>query len=98
MGATRVGRLVLAIMGGIAEFERELIRYRCQAGIDRAKCKGTKFGRPIVLDARRNALPSALPARPWRSWRVSMTAASRPFGGFCKALSKAQTPRRALRV
>ena len=53
MGAARdVGRLVLAIMGGIAEFERELIRYRCQASIDRAKRKGTKFGRPIVLDAR----------------------------------------------
>ena len=46
-----VGRLVLAIMGGIAEFERELIRKRCQAGIDRAKRKGTKFGRPAVLDA-----------------------------------------------
>ena len=38
-------------MGGIAEFERELIRKRCQAGIDRANRKGTKFGRPTVLDA-----------------------------------------------
>jgi DNA invertase Pin-like site-specific DNA recombinase len=28
-----VGRLVIVIMGGIAEFERELIRKRCQAGI-----------------------------------------------------------------
>ena len=37
-------------MGGIAEFERELIRKRCQAGIDRAKAKGTKFGRTSVLD------------------------------------------------
>jgi DNA invertase Pin-like site-specific DNA recombinase len=46
-----VGRLVLAIMGGIAEFERELIRKRCQAGIERAKAKGTKFGRSSVLDA-----------------------------------------------
>ena len=45
-----VGRLVLAIMGGIAEFERELIRKRCQAGIERAKAKGTKFGRTSVLD------------------------------------------------
>ena len=45
------GRLMLAIMGGIAEFERELIRKRCQAGIDRAKAKGTKFGRPSTLDA-----------------------------------------------
>jgi DNA invertase Pin-like site-specific DNA recombinase len=46
-----VGRLILAIMGGIAEFERGLIRKRCQDGIDRAKAKGTKFGRPSALDA-----------------------------------------------
>jgi DNA invertase Pin-like site-specific DNA recombinase len=46
-----VGRLLLAIMGGIAEFERELIRKRCQAGIDRAKAKGVRFGRRSVLDA-----------------------------------------------
>ena len=51
MGATRdVGRLVLAIMGGIAEFERGLIRKRCEEGIERAKRKGTKFGRPQALD------------------------------------------------
>src|SRR3974377_301610 len=37
-----VGRLILAIMGGIAEFERSLIRKRCEAGIARAKAKGTK--------------------------------------------------------
>jgi DNA invertase Pin-like site-specific DNA recombinase len=46
-----VGRLVITIMGGIAEFERELIRNRCQAGIERAIAKGTKFGRKAVLDA-----------------------------------------------
>jgi DNA invertase Pin-like site-specific DNA recombinase len=46
-----VGRLVLAIMGGIAEFERELIRKRCQAGIERAKRQGKKFGPKPVLDA-----------------------------------------------
>jgi DNA invertase Pin-like site-specific DNA recombinase len=48
---TDVGRLVLAIMGGIAEFERELIRKRCQAGIEAAKAKGTRFGRKSALDA-----------------------------------------------
>jgi DNA invertase Pin-like site-specific DNA recombinase len=48
---TEVGRLVIAIMAGIAEFERELIRKRCQAGIDRAKARGKKFGRPSALDA-----------------------------------------------
>ena len=29
-----VGPLVISIMAGIAEFERELIRKRCQAGIE----------------------------------------------------------------
>jgi DNA invertase Pin-like site-specific DNA recombinase len=48
---TDVGRLMLTIMGGIAEFERGLIRKRCDEGIERAKRKGTKFGRPVALDA-----------------------------------------------
>jgi DNA invertase Pin-like site-specific DNA recombinase len=48
---TKPGRLVISIMAGIAEFERESIRARCQAGIDRAKAKGTRFGRKPVLDA-----------------------------------------------
>jgi DNA invertase Pin-like site-specific DNA recombinase len=46
-----VRRLMLTIMGGIAEFERGLIRKRCDEGIARAKRKGTKFGRPSALDA-----------------------------------------------
>nr|WP_157158492.1 recombinase family protein [Bradyrhizobium sp. WSM1253] len=47
---TDVGRLMLTIMGGIAEFERGLIQKRCEEGIARAKRKGTKFGRPSSLD------------------------------------------------
>jgi DNA invertase Pin-like site-specific DNA recombinase len=48
---TDVGRLMLTIMGGIAEFERGLIRKRCEEGIERARAKGTQFGRPQALDA-----------------------------------------------
>jgi DNA invertase Pin-like site-specific DNA recombinase len=48
---TDVGRLVMTIMGGIAEFERSLIGKRCEEDILRAKRKGTKFGRPTGLDA-----------------------------------------------
>jgi DNA invertase Pin-like site-specific DNA recombinase len=47
---TDVGRLLLTMMGGVAEFERSLIRKRCEDGIARAKRKGTKFGRPRALD------------------------------------------------
>jgi DNA invertase Pin-like site-specific DNA recombinase len=46
---TSHGRLMLTIMGGIAEFERDLIRKRCEEGIERAKAKGTKFGRKRSL-------------------------------------------------
>ena len=48
---TEVGRLMLTIMGGIAEFERGLIRQRCEAGIERARANGKQFGRPNALDA-----------------------------------------------
>ena len=42
---------MMTIMGGIAEFERGLIRSRCEEGIQKAKAKGTQFGRPTRLDA-----------------------------------------------
>jgi DNA invertase Pin-like site-specific DNA recombinase len=38
---------MMTIMGGIAEFERGLIRSRCEEGIQKAK-KGTQFGRPTL--------------------------------------------------
>jgi DNA invertase Pin-like site-specific DNA recombinase len=44
------GRLMLTIMGGIADFERKLIRKRCEEGIERAKRKGVKFGRKKKLE------------------------------------------------
>src|SRR5262249_54516264 len=46
-----MGRFMLTVMSGIAELERDIIRKRCQAGIERARAKGTKFGRPSALDA-----------------------------------------------
>jgi DNA invertase Pin-like site-specific DNA recombinase len=42
---TSTGRLLVAIMGGIAEFERDLIRQRCSEGLERAKAKGVRLGR-----------------------------------------------------
>jgi DNA invertase Pin-like site-specific DNA recombinase len=46
---TPVGRLMITIMSGIAEFERGLIRARTEEGIERARAKGTKFGRKRAL-------------------------------------------------
>jgi DNA invertase Pin-like site-specific DNA recombinase len=39
------GRLMLTVLGGLAEFERELIRTRTGEGRARAKARGVKLGR-----------------------------------------------------
>ena len=43
------GRLMLTVLGGLAEFERELIRARTGEGRKRAMARGVKFGRPPKL-------------------------------------------------
>ena len=42
---------MLTVLGGLAEFERELIRARTDDGRKRAKARGVKFGRPVKLTA-----------------------------------------------
>src|SRR5579863_7783005 len=46
---TAHGRLMLTVLGGLAEFERELIRARTGEGRTRAKAKGVHMGRPSKL-------------------------------------------------
>ena len=43
------GRLMLTVLGGMAEFERDLIRARTGDGRKRAKERGVRFGRPRKL-------------------------------------------------
>src|SRR3984893_10651287 len=52
------GRLMLTVLGGLAEFGRELIRARTGEGRKRAQARGVKFGRPPKLNAhqRREAI------------------------------------------
>jgi DNA invertase Pin-like site-specific DNA recombinase len=42
---TDTGRLMLTVLGGLAEFERNLIRARTAEGRERAKARGVKLGR-----------------------------------------------------
>ncbi len=46
---TAHGRLMLTVLGGLAEFERELIRLRTGEGRTRAKARGVHIGRPPKL-------------------------------------------------
>jgi len=53
---TSSGRLIFHIFGALAEFERNLIRERTQAGLVAARARGRKGGRPRALDAKKTEL------------------------------------------
>lgn len=48
---TAGGRLVFHMMGALAEFERALIGERTRAGLDAARARGSRLGRPNALSA-----------------------------------------------
>jgi DNA invertase Pin-like site-specific DNA recombinase len=82
------GRLMLTVLGGLAEFERELIRARTGEGRQRARARGVKFGRPRKLSPfqRREAIArleaGETQADVARSYGVDATTIGRlaPFG------------------
>src|ERR1700738_4524050 len=47
--STSTGRLMLAVLGGLADVERDLIRTRTAEGRSRAKAQGKHMGRPPSL-------------------------------------------------
>jgi len=47
---THVGKMIMTVFAGIAEFERDLIRERTGAGREAAKQRGVRFGRPRKLN------------------------------------------------
>jgi DNA invertase Pin-like site-specific DNA recombinase len=50
------GRLIFHIFGALSEFERTLIRERTHAGLQAARARGRKGGRPKALDAKQQQL------------------------------------------
>ena len=49
--SSSTGKLTLAILGAVAEFENDIRRERQRDGIDRAKAAGVYKGRPASVDA-----------------------------------------------
>jgi len=47
--ATPTGKLMFHIMGAMAEFERDVIGERTQAGLEAARARGRKGGRPSAI-------------------------------------------------
>jgi DNA invertase Pin-like site-specific DNA recombinase len=50
---TANGRLFFKIMGSLAEFERDLISERTKAGLEAARARGRKGGRPSIMTAQK---------------------------------------------
>src|SRR5512142_3513689 len=57
---TSGGKLIFHVFGALAEFERDLIRERTQAGLQAARARGRHGGRPRALDEKRLALARSL--------------------------------------
>jgi DNA invertase Pin-like site-specific DNA recombinase len=80
---TSTGRLMIAVLGGLADVERDLIRTRTAEGRTRAKGRGQHMGRPPKLTTAQRA--EAVQRREQgatlnelaRSYAVSMSAISR---------------------
>src|SRR5512135_1957415 len=57
---TSGGKLVFHVFGALAEFERDLIRERTQAGLVAARTRGRLGGRPKALDTKKAQIAQAL--------------------------------------
>ncbi|MFG2140287.1 recombinase family protein [Streptomyces sp. NPDC048650] len=69
------GRLMLQVVGAMAEFERSLIKDRTRAGLEAAKAQGRTGGRPTVMDADKLAAAKARRAK-----GESVTAVAKAVG------------------
>lgn len=69
------GKLIFHVFGALAEFERDLIRERTQAGLSAARARGRKGGRRKVMDEKKAAMAMSLSKDPTHS-----------IGDICKTL------------
>lgn len=60
--STPSGRMMFAMLGVFAEFERALIRARVMSGLERARAKGVRIGRPPVAPIRLKKIEEGLRA------------------------------------
>lgn len=64
---TSGGKLVFHIFAALAEFERNLIKERTQAGLRAARARGRQGGRPVKMDEQKRRIAQALRADPTQS-------------------------------
>ncbi|TCO70639.1 recombinase family protein [Marinisporobacter balticus] len=72
---TSTGKLVFHIFAALAEFEKDIIRERTQAGLTAARARGRVGGRPKLMDGKKVAMAKTM-----------MAAKNIPVKDICKAL------------
>lgn len=77
------GKLVFHVFGALAEFEREIIRDRTRAGLQAARQRGRRGGRPAKMDEKKIAMARKLLGEPDTS-----------VADVCQALRASHTARR----
>ncbi|QGZ39342.1 DNA invertase Pin-like site-specific DNA recombinase [Pseudoduganella flava] len=70
------GKLVFHMFAALAEFERELVRERTLAGLEAARARGRKGGRPKLLDSKQRKAALAM----MRDREMSIFEIARQFG------------------
>ena len=75
LDSSPVAKLMLGLLGSVAEFERSIIRERQAEGIAKAKARGVYKGRAKVLNEEQ-----VVQAREWVSEGVPKTEVARRFG------------------
>src|ERR1700722_18321477 len=82
--STSTGRLMIAVLGGLADVERDLIRTRTAEGRTRAKARGQRMGRPPKLtpEQQREARGGVPRVRRLRNWPRATTWRERRFQGW----------------
>jgi DNA invertase Pin-like site-specific DNA recombinase len=70
------GKLVFHLFAALAEFERELVRERTLAGLEAARARGRKGGRPNLLDLKQQKAALAM----MRDREMSVSEIASQFG------------------
>lgn len=70
------GKLVFHLFAALAEFERELVRERTMAGLEAARARGRKGGRPQLLNANQQRAAMAM----MKNREMSVAEIGRQFG------------------
>lgn len=79
------GKMTMAVINAVAEFERDLLIERTQAGLKRAKAEGKVLGRPSALTIDQQA-----EVRAKRNQGFSLGALAKQFGVSRAAIQRAE--------